>query len=516
MQSQECWLRSEELLGAGSLDAARQGYESLQADPVYGAAACLRLSLISGMRRDVRGSVEHALDAYRRRIPDADLLEMLAKRLLSIGERQAGLQVAKEMLEADGTQPRSLAEVGKLLVDFDETSLADVLLKLAEARGVSSAAMHYLIGLTEMHAGKMGEALSRFEDSIASDPMFARAHWAITKVSTSDERHSTALRRAIARASAGHPDVPILMYALFRRLDASGDRVAAWEALSSAMEGRRRQVPYHRGAAEAVFAGLHSLTLEPAIDQVNEGASPIFIVGLPRSGTTLLEQMLGHHADVANAGELRDLVLQLRYSANRPGPPMLDAELVDAARTADMIELGARYRQHAAWRASGSTFFTDKMPMNFMNIAFIIASLPDARIIHMVRNTMDVCFSNLKEMFAGPYAYSYDQHDMAHHYAMYDHLMRHWHRQYPGRILDVSYEKLVREPARTIESVRVHCGLSKQAGMEAIERRTNSVASASSVQVRRGLNASGIDAWDAYSDRLTALQDDLARFGIMV
>src|SRR5690606_12214205 len=188
-------------------------------------------------------------------------------------------------------------------------------------------------------------------------------------------------------------------YALFKELDDLGKTAAAWDALAAGMRVRRGQVVFDDGAEAALFEALHAVASNPpcrsrysgdalggsisagAIAAVAapaggstgrvEGPQPIFIVGLPRSGTTLLERVLGGHPEVADAGELRDVAAQLRWMTELPGSNQLDAALVRAAGSIDFAELGERYLAHTRWHAGGKRFYTDKLPANYLNVGFI-------------------------------------------------------------------------------------------------------------------------------------------------
>lgn len=514
LPAHQVWSEAEALLARGAPAEAGERYERLRADDQFGAMAALRLSLLAGRAGDFRRAVDEALDAYRRRRPDPDLLEMVAKRLMSLGEKKHALDTVQQLLRLPGARITTLADLGKLLSDSDEPAAALPLLQRAEAGGLSSAALHYLIGLSQMYAGDREQAREQLEKSLSLDPGFARSHWALVKLSPGDDggRHRDRLLASVARLEEGHPDLPLLLYALFHRLDGAGDTEDAWRALSRGMAARRAQVRHDREAEARMFRLLESSRALPEAD-APAGPVPIFILGLPRTGTTLLDHLLGQHPDVARAGELRDFNWVLRWTANRGGVPLLDASLVQELVDRPLEGLGGRYLERTRWRAGDRPFYTDKLPPNFLNIGWIAGSLPQARIVHLVRNPMDACFSNLKELFAAPYAYSYDQLEMAGHYGRYRRLMAHWHERFPGRILDVDYEDLAREPQEAVRKVLRHCGLEPHAGEAAATSAPAVEATASAMQVREPVHQRGIGAWQRYAAHLGPLQRELAAAG---
>src|SRR5690606_9523113 len=208
---------------------------------------------------------------------------------------------------------------------------------------------------------------------------------------------------------------------------------------------RRAQIDYDPAAEEALFRQLLHMPPDTAA-QADEGPAPVFILGQPRSGTTLLERILGGAPEVADAGELRDFGYQARVLTGLPGSGMPDLALLQALESADLAELGRRYLAHTRWRAGGKRYYTDKLPANFVWLGHIARALPQARFLHLVREPMDVCFSNLKELFANAYPHSYDQVEMAGHFCRYHRLMAHWRQAFPERVLDVEYQALVTDP----------------------------------------------------------------------
>ena len=181
-----------------------------------------------------------------------------------------------------------------------------------------------------------------------------------------------------------------------------------------------------------------------------------------------------------------------------------------AARV-DFGEVGKRYLDGIAWRLHGERFFTDKLPSNFLNIGFICEALPQARILHMTRDPVETCFSNLRELFSEANPYSYDMVEMADFHRGYRALMRHWHARYPGRILDVGYERLVDDPETVLREVCAFCGIDFDPAMLDIDSRRRAVVTASAVAVRGGIRRRGAPKWAPYAAQLRPLLEALDR-----
>jgi tetratricopeptide (TPR) repeat protein len=508
--SLERWQRAESFWAARQADAARREYDILLSDPDWMLPANLRLGAIALETGQLRAAVSHALAAFYAREPDPVLLEALCRLLLNVGELRAALHCVDDPSVAACSEPEVLAGMGKMMSEQGQPERAATLLRRARALGLDTPDLRFHLGNSESYAGNVDAAETELEACLAHAPNFAPAHRALAKLrrATPERNHVPRLREVLARYPATHKDTPLLHYALFKELDDLGDAAAAWPALEEGMRLRRRQVRFDGAAEKELFDELMKVRAK-APPPADPGPVPIFIVGMPRSGTTLLERMLGAHPQVTDAGELRDFTVQLRWCCQRLGGPHLDAELVRAAHTADLSELGRRYLGHTQWQAKGRAFFTDKLPANFLNVGFIANAMPQARILHMVREPMDVCFSNLKELFGDAYPHSYDQGEMATHFQRYRALMAHWRRQFPGQVLDVHYDQLVTDPEAAARAVLGHCGLDWEPAVLAIEARTDAVATASAAQVREPIHRRFLGQWRKYEGPLQPLRQAL-------
>lgn len=512
-QTLQRWQDAEQQLESKQYELARASYGQLTEDPELGPVAHLRLSLIARSQDHYRESVDEALAAHATRVADPELLELIAKRLFVLGEHQAAVQCATDPAVLATRHIPIVAELGKMLSDamFPEQALQ--LLERARALGLESPVLRYLIGLNLNYAGDTDAAQRELEACLRDDPGMAMALWTLAKMGPppgDGVDRVDRLRAAIARVPHEHPDTPLLHYALFTELDRRDETEPAWQALETGMRARHARLPYNGEAEQALFDHLGTLGPVEGLGHVSDGPRPVFIVGMPRSGTTLLERILGSHPDVEDAGELIDLVRQLRWCADLAGDKLLDIALArKAEESVDWAELGRRYLDHTQWRAKGKAVYTDKLPPNFLNVAYIVRALPQARILHMVRGPMDTCFSNLKMLFAGSYPPSYDQIEMADHFRGYRALMAKWHAAFPGRILDVHYDALVTEPERVAREVLEFCGLPWHDGMAAIENRTGTVATPSAGQVREPIHQRFLEQWRRYEDHLGPLRERL-------
>ena len=489
----QAWQEAEHLMSAGQSEPAAVRYQQLIDLDGWQSPAALRLSTLAARSGRMRDAVAFALraSAPSQQEDDAALLEALTRQLFDLGEIEAGLACAQAPALSSAYDPDVLRGLGQALLSQSFPDLAETFLQRAQRIRDGGAPARYLLGLAAFYQGDEAEAERAWEAALQRNPMMPPVHRLLAKLrrQTPARNHIDRLRATVARMPQGHPEAPWLHYALFKELDDMDDIEGAWQALVQGMEARRRQVAYDAVAEARLFDRLQARSVPATGVAVSTTApTPIFIVGMPRSGTTLLEQILARHPHVQDAGELRDMLCQLRWVCDRVGGPHLDEALCVAAEQADMGLLGRRYLEKTAWRANGRAFFTDKMPANFLLVDHIARALPQARILHMVRDPMEVCFSNLKELFVDAYPHTYDQREMAAHFIRYRGLMRHWHSRHPGRILDISYEDLVRAPEAAARRVLDFCGLAWDPDVLAMGPRTSSVATASAAQVREPIH----------------------------
>ena len=264
---------------------------------------------------------------------------------------------------------------------------------------------------------------------------------------------------------------------------------------------------YSDAESRSLFDRIQAIdfSLRPDAPERDLGFTPVFIVGMFRSGTTLLEQLLGGNPNLLNAGELYDVPSSLRLATDYQCPTLLDEEMVKRAERADYALIADSYARGVGWRAQGHSHITDKLPPNFLNVGFICKSLPQARIVHMVRDPIETCFSNLRELFSGAGKYSNDQRELAAYYRRYHGLMAHWRRTFPGRILDVDYAELTADTATVMQRVATHCGLEFLPSMVDPRSGGQSVTTASAVQVRGPVVKRAVPKWDPYRGYLQPL-----------
>jgi tetratricopeptide (TPR) repeat protein len=370
------------------------------------------------------------------------------------------------------------------------------------------------------YLGRIDEAAAELKNCLARAPELAQAQWQRARLRewSADENHVDAVRREIARPGRKPNELVLLQFALHKELDDLGEHAPAWEALAEACRLRRAAIDYDEGESVQLFRALAALPpgqrTPDAAAPAGVGPVPIFIVGMHRSGTTLLEQMLARHSRVRDMGELYDFTAQMRYATDHHCRGVVDLELVRKSGAVDLAEVGKRYLESIAWRAQGRDFAVDKLPSNFLNLGFILGALPRARVLHMVRDPMETCFSNLRELFSDANPHSYDQRELAGYYARYRELMAHWHARFPGRIHDLRYDALVGETETTLRGVADYCGFDFEPAMLRPGEGGGVAATASAAQVRGGVRQRRVAKWVPYAPQLAPLAQSLRQLGV--
>lgn len=510
-------IRGESYLAQRNFDAARIAFEAVLVQSPAHVMAHLRLSTLATLQGRYRDALSHVLKIAATRPQDPDLLALLAGMLHRMGESRAALDCIANPAFDQSIDQRLLEEMASIASQLDDMSRANALLDRADARSGATHQSLYLRATLQLFEGALIQAEETLERCIAASPGNAQAYWMLSRLRKQcpERNHVVHLQGLLKRCSQDSERAQ-LSFALAKELEDLQRYDEAWNALIQGCQNKRRQLGYRSADDAIAFERLRTLCTADFLHEQAaplSGPTPIFIVGMPRTGTTLLERLLGRHACVQNVGELDDFPLQLRWCCDHFSKSFLDAEIFRKAATINYSELGQRYLKHSQWRASNKAFFTDKMPLNFLNIGFIHKALPQARILHMIKSPMDTCWSNLKELFTTAYPYSYDLNELADYYCRYRELMAHWHKVLPGRILDVSYEQLVANPIAVSKTIFAFCGLDWNESCVEIEKNTMPVTTASSAQVRQPIHNRAIEQWKHYRQPLEPVRARLEAEG---
>lgn len=500
-------------------DAATLGLRELLRRFPADAGAWIQLSYAESFRGKYRDAREAALSAAGSRPATASVAADVIARLRTFNE----VRVLRDYLGLIGPPSRMpipllLAAAAQFSYLNDQSS---ALALLDEARRADPDFPTTLIARAQIltYLGRFEEAEREVVRSQRRAPQIALG-WSLLanlRRQSVDSNHVDAIRGLLAQPGRKPLDQTYLASALHKELDDLGDIDGAWQALEQACKTKRATLKYASADSRSLVDGLIALPTAipaPALDA--PAHVPVFIVGMHRSGTTLLEQLLDGSPQVQGVGELYDFTSAMRYATDHHCKGVIDRTVVERATDVDFADAGRRYLDGMAWRLGGERFFTDKLPSNFLNIGFICQALPQARILHMVRDPLETCFSNLRELFSEANPYSYDQLELADFFIQYRRLMAHWHAAYPGRILDVDYAELTRDPEAVMRRVAAFCGIDYLDAMSDPRSSSRAVSTASAVQVRDRVVRREVPKWAPYAKHLQPLIAALRQGGIEV
>lgn len=506
-----------QMIVKGRLDDARIASTALLATHPSHAGALIQRSRLESSAGHYRLAREYALAAWGAGVRNKRQCMLVLRGLRAYNLIPELHDLVSSLPPELTLDPDVARQIATLFESLNQARAALDISVPALQHTPDSASLHFSVGFAQLNLGDFDAAERHLLECLRLDPGNASAWWQLSRLRTSNaaNHHVDPLRSHLEQASEPLQQA-LLGFTLHKELDDLGEYADAARALEQACLSMKRAVPYSSDEDERLFAALKSLPAGEPATSVSRDAefTPIFIVGMHRSGTTLLEQLLSGHDEIRSGGELYDFTSQLRHAADHHCMTELDLKIVQAASGFDYDAIGRGYLDSVAWRRDGHRFVTDKLPSNFLNLGFILRALPHAKVLHMSREPMETCFSNLRQPFSEHTCrYSYDQTELGNYYRGYFSLMQHWRQRFPGRIHDVTYTTLARNPEAELKRVSSYLGIEYQSSMLIPESRADGVTTASAVQVRQSVALPDQPKWSPYREFLTPLEWRLADVG---
>ena len=500
-------IATAQALESGRLEqAARSLSGPLASDPGHPEVLRLKAGMLS-MRGRHAEALQAMQSAVRQRPQDGLYHNTLATVLADAGDLDGAIAALHRACELQPAAAAPWYNLGILLtraVRYDEAAGA---LQRAVALSPQHAAARAQLADLLRISDRSEEAITEYRRLLLEQPWAGMAWWGLADIKTLrlDEADIGAMRAALADARAGEDDRIATGFALAKALDDTGRHAESLDALAEAHAIARRRRGWNAAAFDDALQRIQdAFTPSPVgAAPATLGSEAIFVVGLPRSGTTLVEQILASHPDVEGAGELTDLPLVIGEESRRRGAPF--PHWVGAMRAADWERLGRRYLERTAYWRRRRTRFVDKLPNNWIHVEAIRAMLPGARIIASRRDPLETCLSCHRQYLAGN-DWTRTFTDLAAYWRAYDRSMRRAAVLHPRHVREHIYEDLLADPERSIRALLAFCGLAFDPACLAFHRTQRDVGSPSAMQVRQPLRRD-----TARAPRYGALLDPLRR-----
>jgi len=445
-------------------------------------------------------------------------------RALTAANRNREAKVVADYASSLASKDHQILDMlGVVHSQIGDYPAAEAIFERAVALAKNYAPYRYNLATCLVANGDIKRAEREIEHCLQLDPHHWSAHLTLAQLrrQTIESNHVERLNALLAGLNPTTPDnqaLTCLHSALSKEYEDLGRYAEAFEHLvgSKSAAGAGRNDSSHRD--EAMFSAITGCFSRPitSVDGYRT-SEPIFIIGMPRSGTTLVERIISSHPDVHSAGELLNFAMSVKHLSKSRSDNLIDEDVVRSMEGIDPVQLGELYLTSTRPATGQTPRFIDKLPHNFLYAGFIARALPDAKIICLRRDPMDTCLSNFRQLFSTHssfFDYSFDLLDIGRYYILFDRLVAHWQGVLPGRILEINYDKLVDSQESHSRRMLEFCGLSWDDRCLRFEENTKPVATASWVQVRSPIYRSSLKRWKKYEAQLGDLRALLLEAGI--
>ena len=507
----------------------------------------LRELLRTGFQALTQGNIDRASQCCRQALaiqpdlPQAHFLVGLTA--LQAQDRKTAFQAFGSVTTLDPNHGAAWAQLARLFMNEGQVVRADAALTEAVKTSSNDPMVHDLIGTVYSLIGEFDAAGKSFETAVSQQPKHPpfllnlannlvyrgntdkavatiehllsiqpnspQAHWVLANTRRArDDAHIATMRQFLSTDQLSPRARAFYAYAIGKELEDLEEWEEAFDAFEIGARDRRSTVEFDEAAEVQMFEDLQKTFTTDWLAQAGPGceaSGPIFVVGQPRTGTTLIERIISSHSQVKSAGELQQLSLAVRRLSDYRDPKRFSSAFFASAAALEPAKLGQLYLDTTRKQRGDADWFVDKLPQNYLMIPLILAALPNAKIVHIQRDPMDACFASYKQLFADAYLHSYDQQEMARHHARYLQLMAVWRRRFGDRFIDISYEDTVQNLEPNARRLIEFLGLDWQPACLAFHEQNSAVSTASAVQVREPAHSRSVGRWRRYARQLTPM-----------
>ncbi len=468
-----------------------------------------------GNALELQGEIEQAIGWYNKAITQDPAYVAshinLGHALGGLGRYEEAVSAYKYAIKTNPGFSQAYYYLGRLLVKLNELDEAVInfkkVIQIDPGHKYANKRLANVLG----DLGDLDEAVSSYRKAIEIDPEYAEAYRSLSniKIFAEFDDDIRAMESLYASESISDEQKMHLAFGLGKAYEDLGEHEKSMQFILRATGLKRASFDYSISKAEEMISNIKSMFSTEFFSNRegigNPDKTPIFILGMPRSGTSLVEQILASHPDVFGAGELSDLSNLIKKYFLTDSSSKNSQRVVDLGAAASE-DLGKEYIAGIRKYSKISKYITDKMPHNFHYIGLIRAILPNARVIHCTRDPMDNCLSILKNYFIDGYEYSYDMTELGQFYSLYLDLMQYWRNALPGFIYDLSYEQLVADQENQTKRLIDYCDLAWDAACLDFHKTRRKVKTASKAQVRRPIYKDSVKLWKRYEKQLEPLR----------
>ncbi|NRA82343.1 MAG: sulfotransferase [Gammaproteobacteria bacterium] len=507
--------QAQKALNKGLYQQAHQYLISILQQDKYFADAYFLLAMIASSHHNLTKAIELIKQANTLAPNNAEYLSQLAKHYALDHDH---VQAANFAELATNLPIKSSLTFDTLGVAYSQMGLhnkAVIFFKKAVAINDGNPNYFFNLGASLKFTGDFKGAKKAYEKTISMAPNYYKAHAALTSLGgiSIDSNHIPQLEQLFSKTQQAD-DRLYIGHALAREYESLKIFDKAFHYLDTAKKFKLQQFKYSIDEDKALFKSIENHFKSSGSPQTQgfETDEPIFVVGMPRSGTTLVERIISQHSEVTSAGELQHFGLLFKKMAKTTSNRVIDADTVAASKNINFEVLGKSYIESTRAITGKTAKFVDKMPLNVLYVGFILQALPKAKIVCLDRNPLDTIVSNFRQLFAinqSYYSYSYDLESTTEYYLLFKQLATLWLALFPDNFYFINYEKLVNDPLNEAQKLIEFCNLPWQEQCVNIDQNSYPVATASALQVRNPINNRSVGNWKKYDAYLESVKEML-------